>query len=56
MNRKTLKVLLIVTLFIGISILTYPFISQYYNSKVQSHVVEDYKNNLDNIKKKAYKS
>lgn len=54
MNRKILKVLLIVTLFIGISILTYPFISQYYNSKVQSHVVEDYKSNLNNIKKEDY--
>lgn len=54
MNRKTLKIILFITFLIGISILTYPFISQYYNSKVQSHVVEDYKNNLEKLEQEDY--
>lgn len=54
MNRKILKIILFVTFFIGIIILLYPFVSQYYNSKVLSKVVEDYKDNLDDIKKEDY--
>lgn len=54
MNRKILKIILFVIFFIGISILIYPFISQYYNSKVQSRVVEDYKNNIKKIEKEDY--
>lgn len=54
MNRKILKIILFVTFFIGIIILTYPFISQYWNSKVESKVVEDYKNNIEKIDKEDY--
>jgi len=54
LNRKILKIILIITFFIGISILIYPFISQYHNSKVQSKVVKEYKNNIENIEKEDY--
>lgn len=54
MNRKILKIILFITFFIGIIILLYPFVSQYYNSKVGSRVVEDYKNNLENIEQEDY--
>lgn len=54
MKKNILKIILFSTLFIGLSILTYPFISQYYNSKVQSRVVDSYKKNLENIKEEDY--
>lgn len=54
MNRRILKIILFSIFFIGISILSYPFISQYWNSKVQSHVVEDYKQNIEKIEKENY--
>lgn len=54
MNRKILRIILLITFFLGISILIYPFISQYWNSKVQTHIVEEYKNNLEKIEKEDY--
>lgn len=40
-NRKT-KFILLIIFFIGIAILLYPFISQYWNSKVQSKSITNY--------------
>lgn len=54
MKKNIIKIILFSTLFIGLSILTYPFISQYYNSKVQSRVVDTYKKNLENIEEEDY--
>lgn len=54
MNKKIIKVILFSTLFIGLGILTYPFISQYWNSKVQSQVVDNYKKNIENLKEEDY--
>jgi len=45
MNKK-IKLLLIVLFFIGIFILLYPLISQYWNSKVQSKTITNYDNFL----------
>lgn len=49
MNRKKFKIVLFIIFFVGIFILLYPFISQYWNSNVQSKIVMDYKNNLEEI-------
>ena len=54
MNKKIIKIILFSTLFIGLGILTYPFISQYWNSKVQSQVVNNYKKNIENLKEEDY--
>lgn len=54
MNKKIIKTILFVTFFVGIFILTYPFISQYWNSKVQSERVIDYKKNLETIEVEDY--
>lgn len=52
--NKILKIILFSTLFIGITILSYPFISQYINSKTQSKIVDDYKKHIEKIDKKDY--
>lgn len=49
MNRRILKIILSITFFIGLIILSYPLISQYWNSKVQSQRVTNYKKNLEKI-------
>jgi len=52
--NKILKTILFSTLFIGIIILTYPFISQKINSKNQTKIVNDYKKNIEKIDKEDY--
>ena len=42
MKPKKMKLILLITSSIGLSILLYPVISQYWNSKVQSQVITDY--------------
>ena len=54
MNRKILKIVLFITFVIGVFILLYPFISQYWNSKVQSKRVIDYKRNLEKMEIEDY--
>lgn len=54
MNRKKTKIILIVIFFIGISVLLYPAISQYWNSKVQSKAIANYDKIFANIKDKDY--
>ena len=54
MNRKIQKTFLFTTFFLGICILLYPLVSQYWNSKVQSGLVENYKKNLDKLEKEDY--
>lgn len=54
MNKKIIKIILFSTFLIGICILSYPLISQYWNSKVQSNVVENYKKNIEKIEQDDY--
>lgn len=54
MNKQKLKIILIIIFFIGISILLYPFISEYWNSKVQSQAIADYDEMLSKIETKDY--
>lgn len=41
-------------LFIGVSVLIYPALSQYWNSKTQTRAVDDYKSVLDSLQKEDY--
>lgn len=54
MNRKKTKLILIIIFFTGLSILLYPFISQYWNSFVQSKAIDDYTKLLSSMKNKDY--
>ena len=54
MNKGKVKIILIVIFIIGLFILLYPSISQYYNSFVQSSVIADYDNLFVNNKDKDY--
>ena len=51
---KKIKILLFVLLFVGIFILLYPLVSQYWNSKVQSKAIVDYKELLEKIENIDY--
>ena len=42
MNRKRIRIILMIIFLIGLSILLYPFVSQYWNSLVQSSSVSLY--------------
>jgi len=54
MKRKNLTLILLIIFFIGLSILLYPSISQYINSKVQSKAITDYDKMLSQLNKKDY--
>ena len=49
MNKK-IKFLIIIIFFIGVIILFYPLVSQYWNSKVQSKAIENYDEVLNKVK------
>ncbi len=46
---KTVTLILLAIFFIGFCVLLYPAVSQYWNSKVQSRVVVDYTNEVDEM-------
>lgn len=52
---KIATLVLLIVFFVGLSVLLYPAISQYWNSKVQSKAVFDYEQMLKNIDKEDYK-
>lgn len=52
-NRKT-TVILLVSFFVGLSVLLYPSISSYWNSKTQSEAIVDYESMLQNFKPEDY--
>lgn len=52
-NRKTTFILLI-SFFVGLSVLLYPSISSYWNSKTQSEAIVDYEAMLQNFKPEDY--
>lgn len=54
MKKKKTKIILIIIFFIGVFILLYPSISQYYNSFVQSKTVADYDKMFANMENKDY--
>ncbi len=49
-KRKTTTVILLVTFFVGLSVLLYPSISSYWNSKTQSEAIVDYESMLSQYK------
>jgi len=51
MFRKISTIVMLSLFFIGLSVLLYPAISSYWNSKTQSQVVESYENMLQNMNK-----
>jgi len=48
------KVILLIIFFIGFSIMLYPFVSQYWNSKVQSKAITDYDKILSKLNGNDY--
>lgn len=49
MDRRRIKIVLLIVFFVGLFILLYPMISQYWNSKVQSEAISDYNKMFLNI-------
>lgn len=50
MKRDKAGIILTLMLFVGVCVLLYPALSQYWNSKTQSRVVENYREILDSLK------
>lgn len=56
MNKNKTKIILIVILFLGLSILLYPFISQYFNSFTQTKVINEYEKIFTNMDHTNYEN
>lgn len=54
MKRKKINLVLIVVFILGLIILLYPFITQYFNAKVQSKAITSYGKMLENIEVEDY--
>ena len=54
MKRDKVGNLLVLMLFIGVCVLLYPALSQYWNSKTQTHAVDNYQEILDSMQKEDY--
>lgn len=54
MKKDKVSIILVLMLFIGVCVLLYPSISQYWNYKTQTRAVEDYQQLLDSIKKEDF--
>lgn len=54
MTGKIATVILLLVFFIGLSVLLYPAISQYWNARVQSRAVADYAHMMESITKEDY--
>lgn len=52
-NRKS-TILLLILFFVGLSVLLYPSLSSYWNSKTQSEAIVDYESMLANFKPEDY--
>ena len=50
MIRRKSTIILLVSFFIGLSVLLYPSLSSYWNSKTQSEAIVDYESMLANFK------
>lgn len=56
MFKKVSTIIMLSLFFIGLSVLLYPSISSYWNSKTQSQVVQSYENMLKNMSKEDSKA
>lgn len=54
MRSKKSTIILLVSFFIGLSVLLYPSISSYWNSKTQSEAIVDYESMLSQYKPEGY--
>ena len=54
MQSKKSTIILLISFFIGLSVLLYPSISSYWNSKTQSEAIVDYETMLSNFKQEDY--
>lgn len=54
MKRDKVGIFLVLMLFIGVCVLLYPALSQYWNSKTQTHAVDNYQDILDSLQKEDY--
>ena len=54
MKQDKVGILLVLMLFIGVCVLLYPALSQYWNSKTQTHAVDNYQDILDSLQKEDY--
>ena len=54
MKKFIFKILWIIIFFIGISLIMYPYISEYWNSLRQTKAISNYENILDNLKEEDY--
>ena len=55
MLKKVSTLIMLILFFIGLSVLLYPAISTYWNSKTQSKVVESYETIIQGLDKEATK-
>lgn len=53
-TSKIVTLILLIIFFVGLCVMLYPAISQYWNSKVQSRVVDDMNRLMDSMKKDDY--
>lgn len=56
MKPSKTGILLVLMLFVGVCGLLYPSVSQYWNSKTQTHAVENYREILDALKPEDYEA
>ena len=54
MKRNKIGLILVLMLFIGVCVLLYPSVSQYWNSKTQTRAVENYREILESLKPEDY--
>ena len=54
MKRDKIGLLLVLMLFIGVCVLLYPAVSQYWNTKTQTRAVENYQEILNSLQKEDY--
>ena len=54
MQSRKVTIILLVSFFIGLSVMLYPSISSYWNSKTQSEAIVDYEAMLQNFKPEDY--
>ncbi len=54
MKHDKVSILLVLMLLIGMCVLLYPALSQYWNLKTQTHAVDNYQEILESIKKEDY--
>ena len=49
MKKHLFTILLVLVFFVGLSVLLYPAVSDYWNSKVQSHAIADLEKTISNM-------